>query len=270
MDKPYVKRIRAYGSKILVIFFWLLLWELASRRINQVIILPSPLMAGQTLLRLCITAEFWGAILFTSLRIILGFVLGLLIGIALAVAAYNFNIIKSLITPLMKLAQAMPVASFIILALIWIKSKNLSVLTSFMMVMPIIYANIYEGLTAADEKLLQMARVFRIGRWRKIRAIFLPALRPYFAAAISVGVGLCWKAGIAAEVIGIPSGSIGQRLYEAKLYLMTKELFAWTAVIIIISIVFEKIVMLLVKPIGKKAVKGAANGYSADQPDEKV
>jgi len=170
----------------------------------------------------------------------------------------------------MKLTQAMPVASFIILALIWIKSKNLSVLTSFMMVMPIIYANIYQGLDSADVKLLEMAKVFRIGRWRKIKAIYLPAILPHFAAAISVGVGLCWKAGIAAEVIGIPSGSIGQKLYEAKLYLMTKELFAWTAVIIIISIVFEKLVMLLVNPVSKKRVKGAANGYTASQPDKEI
>lgn len=267
MNKPHIKRIRSYSERLLVIFFWLLVWELISRRINQVIILPSPLMVADALLQLCQTFDFWKAILFSSLRIIGGFGLGLILGTMLAVAAYNFNIIKLLITPLMKLAQAMPVASFIILALIWIKSKNLSVLTSFMMVMPIVYANIYQGLASADEKLLQMARVFRIGRWRRVKAIYLPAIVPHFVAAISVGVGLCWKAGIAAEVIGIPSGSIGQRLYEAKIYLMTKELFAWTAVIIIISIIFERIVMLLLNLVSKKGSKGAANGHTANQPD---
>mgnify|MGYP000536328778 CR=1 FL=1 len=266
MKMPAKKRIIAYGEKILVISFWLLLWELLSRHIGQAIILPSPLMAAEALFGMCFMAEFWLAILFSSLRIIGGFALAVATGIILAVLAYNFYIIKLLITPLMKLANAMPVASFIILALIWIKSKNLSVLTSFMMVMPIIYANIYQGLAAADEKLLQMAVVFRISRWRRIKAIYLPAIVPHFVAAISVGVGLCWKAGIAAEVIGIPSGSIGQRLYEAKIYLMTKELFAWTTVIIIISIVFEKIVMWIIKKISKKPSQGGSNGYTANQP----
>lgn len=267
MDKPHIKQIRPYFKGLLVILFWLLVWEIISRRINEAIILPSPIMAAGALLKLWQTPEFWEAILFSSARIIGGFVLGMIVGTIFAVGAYKFNILRLLITPLMKLAQAMPVASFIILALIWIKSRNLSVLTSFMMVMPIVYANIYQGLVSADEKLLQMARVFRIGRWRRIKAIYLPAVVPHFVAAISVGVGLCWKAGIAAEVIGIPSGSIGQKLYEAKIYLMTKELFAWTVVIIIISIIFEKIVMLLLHLVSKKGAKGAANGHTADQSD---
>lgn len=266
MKMPAKKRSIAYGEKILVVSFWLLLWGLLSRRIGQAIILPSPLMAAEALFGMCFMAEFWLAILFSSLRIIGGFALAVAIGIILAVLAYNFYIVKLLITPLVKLAQAMPVASFIILALIWIKSSNLSVLTSFMMVMPLIYANVYQGLVSADEKLLEMAKVFRLSKWKKIKAIYIPATLPHFIAAISVAVGLGWKSGIAAEVIGIPSGSIGQKLYEAKIYLMTKELFAWTTVIIIISIVFEKIVMWIIKKISKKPSQGGSNGYTANQP----
>jgi NitT/TauT family transport system permease protein len=270
MKKPMITSIKRYGEKILVISFWLLLWEIISRHIGQSIILPSPVAVADTLIKLCVTTEFWEAILFSSLRIIGGFALSVLTGIALSVAAYNFKLVKLLITPLMKLAQAMPVASFIILALIWIKSRNLSVLTSFMMVMPLIYANIYQGLEVADEELLQMAKVFRISRWRKIKAIYIPAAMPHFVAAISVGVGLCWKAGIAAEVIGIPTGSMGQKLYEAKIYLLTKELFAWTAVIIAISIIFEKVVMQLVNLSRNKPSKGGIYEYSANKPDKAV
>lgn len=270
MNRQVIKRVKRCGEKLLVISFWLLVWEIISRRIGQVIILPSPLMVADTLIKLCITTEFWRAILFSSLRIIGGFFLAVIIGIVLSVGAYNLRFIAILITPLMKLAQAMPVASFIILALIWIKSKNLSVLTSFIMLMPLIYANIYQGLMAADEKLLQMAKVYRISKWRKIIAIYIPSVLPHLIAAVSVGVGLCWKAGIAAEVIGIPTGSIGQNLYEAKIYLMTKELFAWTAVIIFISIIFEKLVMLLVNLTRSKPWGGARYEHTANQPDKEV
>jgi len=147
----------------------------------------------------------------------------------------------------------MPVASFIILAFLWIDTKNLSILISFMMVVPMIYANVLWGLKATDAKLLEMAEVFHLSLLKRIIAIYIPSVTPYFISAVTIGLGFCWKAGIAAEVIGIPSGSIGERLYEAKLYLMTKELFAWTIVIIIISVLFEGLVMLLIRPLQRKA-----------------
>ncbi len=250
--------------RALVICFWLLLWEIASRWIGKEILLASPVAVLITLAGLVVRAEFWQTVLFSSGRIILGFSLALVTGILLAAGAYNSRLIRELAAPLMKTIQAMPVASFIILALIWIRAKNLSVLASFLMVMPLIYSNVLQGLISADEKLLQMARVFRLGKGKKIIAIYLPSVLPYFISAVSVGVGLCWKAGIAAEVIGIPSGSIGENLYEAKLYLMTRELFAWTIVIILISILFEKAVLLLLRLLhtdtgtAKNAVKDAA------------
>lgn len=238
---------KQYGLKIFAVLFWLILWEIASIKVGRDILLASPAAVAGALVRLSGSLEFWQAVLFSSARIVLGFLAALLVGTGLAVASHNSRFIKELLFPLMKIIQAMPVASFIILALIWIKAKNLSVLTSFLMVMPLIYTNIAKGLETADEKLLQMAKVFRIGRAKKIIAIYIPAVMPHFIAAVSVGMGLCWKAGIAAEVIGIPTGSIGEHLYETKLYFMTKELFAWTVVIITVSILFEKAVMLLLR-----------------------
>lgn len=242
---------KRYIYRILAVIFWLLLWELISVKLGQEILLPSPPAVVVTLAGLIIKIDFWQTILFSSLRIILGFVLALITGVILAIGAYNSRLIQELFAPILKTIQAMPVASFIILALVWINSKNLAVLTSFMMVMPLIYSNVLQGLKSSDEKLLQMAKVFRIGRMKKINAVYIPAVMPYFVSAVSVGVGLCWKAGIAAEVIGIPAGSIGERLYEAKLYVMTRDLFAWTFVIIIVSILFEKAVLLLLKPLSQ-------------------
>jgi NitT/TauT family transport system permease protein len=178
---------------------------------------------------------------------VIGFILALIAGTSLAALSYRFRIVEDLVSPLMKTIKAMPVASFIILALVWIRSKNLSVLISFMMVVPMIYSSVYQGLAVADEKLLQMARVFRVGLLHKVTGIYIPSVKPFFLTAVTVGLGFCWKAGIAAEVIGAPVGSIGAKLYEAKLYLMTKELLAWTIVIILISMMFEKVVVLLIQ-----------------------
>ncbi len=115
------------------------------------------------------------------------------------------------------------------------------------MVLPVIYTNVLQGIDGADPKLLEMASVFRMPFFRKVRYIYIPSVLPALVSAASVSLGFCWKSGIAAEVIGLPTGSIGEKLYEAKLYLMTGELFAWTAVIVLVSVVFEKLVMLLIR-----------------------
>lgn len=248
MENQFVNK---YGYRLFAVGFWLLFWEIVSRVVGEDILLPPPVAVIQTVIQLSIRLEFWQTILNSSVRIVLGFLLALIIGILFAVMSFSNKLLSELISPLMKVIKAAPVASFIILALIWINPRSLSILISFLMVVPLIYMNVLQGLHNTDNKLLEMAKVFDVGRFRKIITIYIPSVLPYFLSAISVGLGFCWKAGIAAEVIGIPRGSIGLRLYEAKLYWMTKEVFAWSIVIIIISILFEKIVMLLFQIIQK-------------------
>lgn len=256
--------IKKYGVRFLVLFFWLLLWELLYRVINNEVFLTSPMSVLQTLGELLIQFDFWKTIGFSFTRIVTGFIIAILLGTILGVLAYNFWVIEELISPFFIVMKAVPVASFVILSLLWISTKSLSILISFLMVVPIIYTNLLQGLRNTDKKLLEMAKVFRMGTMGKIKAIYIPSVLPYFMSAIKVGLGFCWKAGIAAEVIGIPNGSIGERLYESKLYLMTDELFAWTVVIVIISMIFEKTVILLIDSIHgiyNGRIKGSGDTY---------
>ena len=108
-----------------------------------------------------------------------------------------------------------------------------------------IYTNIKDGISSCDKQLLEMAQIFRISPMRKIRYIYISQIMPFFRVACSISLGLCWKSGVAAEVIGIPKNSIGENLYNAKIYLDTPDLFAWTVVIILISLIFEKLFIYL-------------------------
>ena len=149
----------------------------------------------------------------------------------------------------MLLIKSVPVASFVILALIWIGSRNLAVFTSFLVVVPMVYVSTLSGMKHTDKKLLEMARVFRMPMWKRIHYIYVPALLPYLVNGCRTALGMSWKSGVAAEVIGIPEGSIGEQLYYSKLYLDTAGLFAWTFVIIIISALFERFFLYLLKKI---------------------
>lgn len=239
--------IKKHGISLLVMCFWLFIWEVLSRSINQELFLPSPKSVLLSVFELSRQAGFWISIINSFTRIILGFFIGLATGAVFAVLSYKWRMVYELISPLMKVIKATPVASFIILALVWISSVNLSILIAFLMVLPVSFSNLLYGLKSTDEKLLEMAKVFKISRWKCIKAIYFPAVLPFVISAVSIGLGFCFKSGIAAEVIGRPANSIGLSLYEAKLYLMIKELFAWTLIIILISVLFERIVMRILR-----------------------
>lgn len=219
--------------------FWLMVWQLASQALGQEILLVSPISVLVRLTSLVRTLPFWEAIGFSLSRISVGFLSAAFIGVLLAALSARFRLVKELLSPFILTIKAIPVASFIILALIWIPSKNLSVFISFLMVFPVIYTNVLDGILSTSQELLEMTQVFALPPGRTIRYIYVSQVLPFFQSACTIGLGLCWKSGIAAEVIGIPDGSIGESLYNAKIFLNTPDLFAWTLVIVIVSLTFE-------------------------------
>lgn len=249
MDKSAYEKTEANTGrsviKIWAVIVWLVIWEIAARLIGQEILLVSPVAVLCRFFELAVTKDFWLAVLFSFSRITGGFFLALFVGTVLAGVSSESQRVKELLAPLMAVIKATPVASFIILILIWVSSRNLSVIISFLMVLPVIYSNVLQGIESTDRQLLEMAQIFRVSFMKKICYIYAWEVIPFFQTACSISLGLCWKAGIAAEVIGIPDGSVGEHLYEAKVYLETPDLFAWTLTIIALSVCFEKIFLLV-------------------------
>lgn len=244
-----IKKIAATAAAML---FWLLIWQIAAVKIGSNIILVSPLDTVKRLVSLTAESVFWKSILFSAGRVLLGFALGLTAGTVLALVSARVRLIRTLFSPLISAMKSIPVASFTILALIWIGSKNLSVLVSFLICVPIVCANMLEGMDRLDPKLSEMADIFKIPPWRKFVGVYLSQLLPFFRSASRLAIGLCWKSGVAAEVIGIPNGSIGEKLYKSKVYLETADLFAWTITVILISWLCEIFFIFLVDLLQKR------------------
>ena len=231
--------------RVLAVAFWIAVWQGVSLAVGSEILVASPARTFGALLSLLREGAFYRAVLGSLMRICAGFALALALGIALGALSFVVGWVRALLHPVVSVVKATPVASFVILALIWISSKNLSIFISFLMVFPIMYENMLAGLESADAKLLEMGQVFHLSRMARIRAIYLPAAYPFLLSAARLSLGMCWKSGIAAEVIVTPLGFIGKELNDAKITLMTADMFAWTAVIILLSIVFEKIFGLI-------------------------
>lgn len=233
--------------RLWAVLVWLLIWQLGAMAMDQQILLVSPIAVLMRLGTLAVEPSFWKAVGFSLLRITGGFFLGAAVGTVLAALSARLRRVEELLAPLLLAVKSIPVASFIILSLILFSSRNLSVLISFLMVLPVLYTGVLGGIRAMDKQMLEMAQVFQTPAPRRVRYIYLPQVLPYFRAACASALGLCWKSGIAAEVIGMPTGSIGERLQQAKIYLDTPDLFAWTLVIVLVSLAFERLFLALLQ-----------------------
>lgn len=231
-----------WGVRALVLAFWLVVWQLAAWAIDARIVLVGPLEVAVRLAQLAATGEFWASVGVSLGRIALGLVLGVVAGVALAAVASCSRVVRELLAPLVGTLKAAPVASFVILVLLWVSSRHLSVIIAWIMAFPIVYANVLEGIEQTDPQLLEMADVFGVTAFERVRLIYVSQVLPYFRVGLSLALGLSWKAGIAAEVIGLPDLTIGEHLYDAKVYLDTPDLFAWTVAIIVVSVVLEFVV----------------------------
>lgn len=238
------KKIR---NVTVTVVLWVAIWQLMAMQIDNPIFLPSPIATMQSFKKLLQSKEFFYSVSSSLGNIAKGFLLGIFFGTLFAVISSVSEFLYTFISFPMRIIKATPVASFTILALFWMDSSKLSILVSFFMVLPILYTNVFTGIQETDVKLLEMAKIFQVRWYAKVWFLYVPSVLPYLFSACSVAIGLAWKSGIAAEVIGITKHSIGNHLYQAKIYLEMTELFAWSFVIISISILSELVVLFLIR-----------------------
>ena len=232
---PFIKALCA----ITALLFWIALWYLAAKKVDQSLVLPTPVEVFRRLVELSATREFYRVILTSFVRVMLGFSSAMLSGFLLAALAHFFPIVKTLFSPFMAIIKATPVASFILLVLLWIDKGVVPIFISFLMVIPIAWQNTLLGFEKRDPLLTETAKVFRIPLFRKLFKIDLPQILPFLLSAAKTSVGLAWKAGVAAEVLAMPKRSVGLMIYQAKFYLESVDLYAWTLAIILLSLLPE-------------------------------
>lgn len=224
-----------------VIVFWLAVWQMVSMVVGYSILCPSPWETLCKLWQLLGQSTFYLSMATTLGRICLGFFSATMVGVVLAVWAHRQRWLGQLLGPVILVFKSVPVASFTILILIWYSSSALAIIIAFIMVMPLVYGNTYTALDSLDPGLNEMATIFALTPYTKLRYVVAPQVVPYLRSACLVGLGMSFKAGIAAEVIGLPKNAIGEQLYTAKLYFDTPSVFAWTLSIIALSFCCEKL-----------------------------
>lgn len=248
-------RLRAIVKRAGVFALYLALWALAAHAVGKPLLLPTPGSVLARWVRLLPQAAFWLTLLHTFLRTALAYALGVITAALLAALCCRFSLAELLLSPLLSAVRATPVTSFIVLALVWLSSARVPVLTGFLMTLPVVYAATVQAVREIDPKLLEMARAYRLGRMGTLGHVIIPGVLPAFLQSALAAVGLCWKAVVAAEVIGVPKLAVGSRLYEAKIYLETDSLLAWTFTIVLLSVLIEAAMRRAVMRLGRPEVR---------------
>lgn len=240
---------KKFGVSVSVLLFWIGVWYLASFLVDSVLLLPTPHDTLFALLELLCTQEFYNAVLSTLLRVALGLFFGIAAGVILAFLSYKFVFLKNVLSPAISVIRATPVASFIVLLWVLLSGNTLTVLVAFLMVMPIIWQNTLDGFSSVPTELIEVADVFEFSFKRRFKVLILPVISNYIFPALITSVGLAWKSEIATEIIAYTKNSIGMYINDAKTFLMTPTIFAWTAIIVIMSILLEIAIRALLRRI---------------------
>lgn len=232
-------------KRISIGLIYILGWQVLSMWVGNKILIAGPYEVFEALVRIVNAEEFWGIIKNSLINIMTGFTLALLFSTVMAFAAFHAEYLRMLLSPAIHICKSVPVASFIILILIWTGSEGIASVISFIIAVPVIYSGTLRGFMDTDKKLLDMARIFRMKSYYKIYYIYFWQIRKRFGSDAALALGMCFKAGVAAEVIGVAKNTLGEQIYLSKIYLNTDELFAWTIVIMVLAFAMEKAVKLV-------------------------
>ena len=232
------------------------MWKLLSLWVGNGLLLPGPVAVLFRLGQLALTGLFWKATAFSLLRVLAGALLAVLLGTLLAVLCCRWKVADTLFAPFVTVIKSTPVASFIVLLLLFLGRDLLPVVIVVLMALPVIWGNLCAGIRSTDPLLLRTAKIFGFSRGRTLRRVYLPSVMPHFLSACRTSLGLSWKAGIAAEVLTVPALSMGKLLMEAKQYWEVTDLFAWTMMVILCSLLIEKVLMGAIGRLGKQYPTG--------------
>ncbi|MDR1806152.1 MAG: ABC transporter permease subunit [Clostridium sp.] len=253
--KEKLKKALLYCAALL---FWLGLWAFFAWRVGKELLLPSPAQVWGSLYALAQTAEFWQTLALTLGRIMAGCALGMGMGIFFGIVTGVSKGLNIFLRPLVAVVQATPVASLIILALVWLKKDSVPVFAAALMTAPGLLHNTRQGIEETPSALREMAALYRVKPAKQLRYLYLPQALPYVLSGCAGAVGFGWKAGVAAEVLSVPRMAIGTEIYHSKLYLDSPSLFAWTAAVIVLSVILEAAVKYAIRRIGRGGGKPSA------------
>ncbi len=239
-------------TNIIVTIILILIWEFVASIFPVPFLLAGPIEVARRFFELIFTQGFWRSVASSSLRILLGLILGIVIGVLTAIIAKSNVWLSAIFKQLSLLSKTVPIAVVSILLLILFSNQWIATTVVFIMSFPIIFTNYLKGLEKYDDNILELAQVFQWSNIKKWKYVYLKSAEPYLQSGLEIACGMAWKAGIAAEILGVPEHSFGEKIYSAKVFLESADIFAYAIAIVLLSLLFEKIISFIILRIHRR------------------
>lgn len=231
---------------------YILIWQLLSMIVgSRLLLLPSPIDTLRSMKEIIVSASGWRSIGMTVLRILCGYLLGCVTGVVFAALTSHFRVFDWLLKPLRSLIKTTPITSFALILLVSVASGMVPVLVAMIVVVPMIWQTTEESIKNRSTHLSEMAQIY-LTPWKKLRYVSLPQILPQFFASASTALGFAWKAVITAEILALPKFGIGRQMQFHKIHVEIPELFAWTLLVILLSVLLETVIKILLRKAGQR------------------
>lgn len=237
--------LKRVGLVIGSVVLYALLWQLVALIVARPLLLPAPLEVLKRIAELLTLSTTWITALTTLARIVIGFAAGALIGIVLGVLSAKSSLCRWLFGPIRQIIKSTPVTSFILILIVLMASTAVPMVISGIMVIPMLWSAVQTGIDELDFGLSEVGKIY-FKPFRAVVHIVIPQLMPTVLSTGATAWGFAWKSAIAAEILAFPINAIGRELYLSKLYVEMTDLFAWTVLAVLFSVITEQAIRLAV------------------------
>jgi NitT/TauT family transport system permease protein len=232
---------------LLSVISLLVLWKVISMIVDKEILIPSPETTFLEIIRIVKSPNFVVSVTNTLRRALIGFGMAFAAGITLGMAGGFWKPIYHLLKPIVLVNRAVPTMAIILLALIWLQSDKAPILVGFVVIFPVLYENVVQGIRNVDVKLVEMMDIYNVSKLGRLKDLYIPSIRSYLYSGMAAAMGLNLKIIIAAEVLSQPRMSMGTSFQIERVNLNTAGVFAWSIITILLAAILEQSLMFINK-----------------------
>ncbi|WP_300366944.1 ABC transporter permease [Brachyspira sp.] len=229
---------------ILGIIIFISLWYFIALKINSEIVFPNITNIIKKFIEIILEKSFYKDLFSSLIRVLITFILSFLFAFILGILSGIILPIRYTLIPIINFIKTIPTIPLILVAIIWFNNNTVPIFVSMLVIFPIMYDAITNGIVNIDKKLIEMSLSYNVSLKTQILNLYIPYIKPYILTSASQSMGITWKSILAAEILALPTLGIGSKLYESHLYLDSVSLFAYCLIAVIFNGIFELIIRL--------------------------
>jgi NitT/TauT family transport system permease protein len=226
--------------KVLIWLFYFILWQIIAMIVNQSVILPSFLDVLNRLVYILSDVSFYNHLFITLFRVILGTLSAFILSFIFAILSYDFKLINQGLKPLVLVSKTIPNITYILLVLIWFSREMSVFFVTLLILFPVLYTQISTGLLGINPEHLEVLKLYPETYFHRLTKVIIPLIRISLFEGLKGALSLGFKVGVMAEILGQVQPGLGYLMHIARMNFETVDLFAYTAIMIMVVVLIEK------------------------------